>query len=142
MLIGQYQTKVSKSGRTAFPKRFRESLGERIFVTRGWEGCLIAISEKEWQVLLQGTEDKPFVFGATRDTTRFLLGNATLVEPDGQGRFILPKHLRDYAEIESGEIVFLGLSRYVEIWSKDKWEKYQDYLGKNISQISEKLVRE
>lgn len=140
MLVGQYETKISKKGRIAFPKKFRGVLGNRIFITRGWEGCLIAVSEKEWQVLLEGTEDKPFAFGPKRDTNRFLLGNAIMVEPDEQGRFVLPKHLRDYGEFGEEEVIFLGLSKYVEVWAKQKWEKYQDYLAKNISEISGKLV--
>jgi len=139
-LIGQYQVKVSSKGRLAFPKRFRQVLGEKIIVTRGYEGCLIAISQKEWQVISSATENKPFIFGPTRDTARFLLGNATLVELDEQGRFVIPPHLRQYGEIGQ-EAVFLGLSRYVEVWSKNKWEDYQRYLSKNIDHISERLNR-
>ncbi len=140
MLLGQYQSKVSPKGRVAFPKKFRQILGERIIITRGYEGCLIAVSEKDWQTLVEATGNKPFVFGPARDTARFLLGNAALVELDDQGRFIIPPHLREYSQLsQEQEAVFLGLNRYVEIWSKDKWENYQRYLSKNIDQISERL---
>jgi len=138
MLLGQYQSKVSPKGRVAFPKKFREILGEKIILTRGYEGCLIAVSEKDWKTLIEATENKPFVFGPARDTVRFLLGNAAQIELDEQGRFIIPPHLREYSRLE-GEAVFLGLNRYVEIWSKDKWEDYQRYLSKNIDHISERL---
>lgn len=138
MLIGQYRSKVSLKGRVAFPKKFREILGEKIILTRGYEGCLIAVSEKEWKTLVEATADKPFVFGPARDTARFLLGNAALVELDEQGRFIIPPHLREYSQL-GNEVVFLGLNRYVEIWSKERWEDYQRYLSKNIDHISERL---
>ena len=138
VLLGQYQVKVSPKGRIAFPKKFRKILGEKIILTRGYEGCLIAVSDGEWKTLTEGTEKKPFIFGPARDTARFLLGNAALVELDDQGRFILPGHLKDYGEVE-GEVVFLGLNRYVEVWSKKKWQDYQEYLDKNIDQISERL---
>lgn len=137
-LMGQYQVKVSPKGRLAFPKRFRQFLGEKIIVTRGYEGCLIAVCQKEWQMISKTTENKPFIFGPTRDTARFLLGNAALIELDDQGRFILPPHLRDYSGVE-GEAIFLGLGRYVEIWSQGKWDDYQRYLSKNIDHISERL---
>jgi MraZ protein len=137
-LLGQYQVNVSKKGRVAFPKKLREVLGLKIILTRGYEGCLIAVSEKKWQTLTEATEKKPFISGPARDTVRFLLGNAALVELDEQGRFVLPDHLKEYSEIES-KAVFLGLDKYVEIWSEDKWQKYQTYLSKNIDQISERL---
>jgi len=139
-ILGQHQVKVSPKGRIAFPKKFREGLGEIIIITRGYEGCLIAISEKEWATISGETENKSFIFGPTRDTTRFLLGNASMIELDDQGRFVVPAHLREYSEIEK-EAVFLGLNKYVEIWSKEKWEEYQKYLNKNIGQISERLTQ-
>lgn len=138
MLIGQYCSRVSPKGRVAFPKKFRDQMGDRLVVTRGYEGCLIVVSESEWKMLLEGTENKPFVFEATRDTLRFLLGNAAEVELDAQGRFVLPSHLREYSEVAE-EAVFLGLQKYVEIWDKRRWADHQNYLSKNIKQISERL---
>jgi len=138
MLIGQYQGKVSSKGRVAFPKKFRSQLGNKLVITRGYEGCLIIVSQKDWQTLLEGTRNQPFVFEAARDTMRFLLGNAAEIELDAQGRFILPAHLREYGGITE-EVVFLGLQRYVEVWDKNRWEEYQGYLSKNIKKISEKL---
>jgi len=138
MLIGQYRGKVSPKGRVAFPKKFREQLGTKLVITRGYEGCLIVVSQKDWQTLLEGTENKPFVLEATRTTLRFLLGNAAEVELDPQGRFVLPSYLRSYGEIKK-EAVFLGLQKYVEIWDRTRWEEYQKYLSKNIKTISERL---
>lgn len=137
-LLGQYQVKVSKKGRLAFPKKLRQVLGEKIILTRGYEGCLIAVSENKWKTLTEATEEKPFVFGPARDTVRFLLGNAALIELDDQGRFVLPTHLIEYSEIQL-KAVFLGLSKYVEIWSEKKWSEYQNYLSKNIDHISARL---
>ena len=137
-LLGQHRVKASKKGRVAFPKKFRDVLGQKVIVTRGYEGCLIVVSEEKWQTLTEGTGQKPFVFGPARDTSRFLLGNAALVELDDQGRFVIPEHLREYSQIKE-KVIFLGLNRYIEIWSEDKWEDYQRYLNKNIDQISERL---
>ncbi len=140
-LLGQYQVNVGGKGRVAFPKSFREILGEKIILTRGYEGCLIAVSEDRWSTLIESTEDKPFVFGPARNTARFLLGNAAEIELDNQGRFVIPPHLRDYGEIKK-KAVFLGLSKYVEIWDRENWDNYQEYLSKNIDHISERLSDE
>lgn len=139
MLIGQFEGKIDKKGRSAFPKKFREILGDKLIVTLGYENSLIIVSEENWKQLLEGTEGKPFIQSETRETQRFLLGGATSLELDSKGRFIVPAYLREFAKIEN-EIVFLGLSRYVEVWDKKRWEEYRGELEKNIDRISQRLV--
>ncbi|PIV01273.1 cell division/cell wall cluster transcriptional repressor MraZ [Candidatus Shapirobacteria bacterium CG03_land_8_20_14_0_80_39_12] len=112
MLIGQFRAKISPKGRTAFPKKFREDLGDDLVVTAGYENALMIVSGKDWRSLVEGTEGKPFMQGTARDTNRFLLGEASEVTLDEQGRFILPAYLREYAKVGE-EIVFLGLNKYV-----------------------------
>ncbi|MEK7186659.1 MAG: division/cell wall cluster transcriptional repressor MraZ [Patescibacteria group bacterium] len=139
MLIGQFEGKVDNKGRSAFPKKFREILGEKIIITLGYENSLITVSEENWKSLLEGTEGRPFIQSETRETQRFLLGGASFVELDSKGRFIIPAYLREFAKVED-EIVFLGLSRYVEIWDKKHWIGYRANLEKNIDRISQRLV--
>lgn len=139
MLIGQYTGTIGAKGRVAFPKKFREVLGDKLIVTQGYENSLIVVSEEGWKALLEGTEGKPFIQAETRETQRFLLGGASFSELDDKGRFILPTYLRDFAKI-GDEIVFLGLSRYVEIWDKKRWEEYKQNLEKNIDSISKRLI--
>ncbi|MBI2034392.1 MAG: division/cell wall cluster transcriptional repressor MraZ [Candidatus Levybacteria bacterium] len=141
MLIGQYWGKVGEKFRIAFPKKFRDVLGDKVIVTKGFEGSLIVVSEEGWKALLEGTQGKPFTTSSARETQRFLLGGASLVELDDKGRFILPEYLRNYAGL-TDEVVFLGISRYVEIWDKKRWEKYEKDLTKNISGIAERLSKE
>ena len=139
MLIGQYDGRIDNKGRSAFPKKFREILGDKLIVTFGYENSLIVVSEENWKALLEGTQGRPFIESETRETQRFLLGGASNVELDGKGRFILPAYLREFGKIKDN-VVFIGLSRYVEIWDKKKWVEYQTFLEKNIDSISKRLV--
>lgn len=139
MLIGQYDAKVDIKGRSAFPKKFREILGDNLIVTFGYENSLIVVSKENWKALLEGTEGRPFIQSETRETQRFLLGGASNIELDGKGRFILPSYLREFGKIKEN-VVFVGLSRYVEIWDRDRWEEYQKILSQNIEKISQRLV--
>lgn len=139
MLIGQFEGKVSEKYQTAFPKRFREVLGEKLIITKGLENCLIVVSEKNWKTLLEGTEGKPFTSKNAREMQRFLLGNASVVELDSKGRFVLPEFLRKYGDIHQ-DIIFAGIERFVEIWDKKNWEEQQMRLSENIATIAEKLT--
>ena len=139
MLLGQYDGRVDTKGRTAFPNKFREILGDKLIVTLGYENSLIVVSEENWRALLEGTEGKPFIQSETRETQRFLLGGASGVELDDKGRFVLPAYLREFAKVKDN-VVFIGLSRYVEIWDKDRWLEYRKTLEKDIDTISQRLV--
>ncbi len=139
MLVGQYEAKVGAKNRIAFPKKLREVLGDKLILTLGYENSLIVVSQESWKALLEGTEGKPFIQSETRDTQRFLLGGASFIELDSKGRFVLPSYLREFGKIEN-EVIFLGLSRYVELWDKKRWEVYRLNLEKNIDKISQKLI--
>lgn len=142
MIIGQYEGKVGDKARIAFPSKFREELGDKLILTKGLEKNLIIISERNWHTLLEGTDGKPFTDKSTRDMQRFLLGNASEVTLDGKGRFVIPEYLRVYADLqEEEEVVFAGISRFVELWNKRHWEEQQERLGKNIESIAEKLTK-
>ena len=141
MFLGQYVGKVGIQGRIAFPKKFREILGDKLIITLGYENSLIVVSEEGWKGLLEGTEGKPFTIAPARQTQRFILGGASEIAIDTKGRFILPGYLRDYAKIKD-EVVFVGLSRYVEMWDRKSWELYRKNLEKNIGTIADKLNQE
>lgn len=138
MLVGQYKAKISPKGRVAFPKKFREELGDKLIITVGYENTLMVVSSESWHSLIEPVLNKSFLFEPARDTNRFLLGEATEVTLDEQGRCVIPEYLRKHAKIEK-EVVFLGLNKYVEIWDKNLWETYQTELHNNIGKIAEEL---
>lgn len=139
MLIGQYESKADNKGRIIFPKKFREELGDSLIATQGFESSIIVVSQQAWESLLEGTRGRPFIEYETRETQRFLLGGASLIELDSKGRFITPTYLREFARLEN-EVIFLGLSRYIEIWDKKRWIEYRGKLTQNIEGISKRLA--
>ena len=44
---------------------------------------------------------------------------------DKQGRILIPSALRVYSFIEK-DIVFIGMSNRIEVWSLEKWQAYND----------------
>ena len=140
MLIGEFRNKLVDGFRVAFPKKFRQELGEKFVLAQGYEGCLVAVSSSQWEQLMVGAAGGPFVSQSVRDTSRFLLGSAAAVELDDQGRFVVPESLRQYAGI-SGEISFLGLGRWVELWDLNKWLARKQYIDEHGSEIAEKLSK-
>ncbi len=141
MLLGQFEGKLGIQGRVALPKKFRDTLGDKLIITKGYEKSLIIVSVEGWKTLLEGTEGKPFIHEDARQTQRFLLGGATAVELDSKGRLIIPSYLRGFAKIGT-EVVFVGLSRFIEVWDKKRWTQYEGILEGTIGAISKRLIKE
>ncbi|PIR42307.1 hypothetical protein CO058_00985 [candidate division WWE3 bacterium CG_4_9_14_0_2_um_filter_35_11] len=139
MIIGEYQQKLGDKNRIAFPKKFREELGNRLIMTKGYEGCLVIMSPAQWEEMVSDAVSGPFVSGLVRDTSRFLLASATEIELDSQGRFVVPTYLKEYSELKL-EGIFLGLGRWVELWGSEKWNKKRMEVEGESSAIGEKLV--
>jgi len=139
MLIGNYQSSLdTKKGRTSFPAKLREELGNELIITAGMEKSLMIVAKKDWKRLAKGIINRPFISSSARETDRFLLGSAFEISLDGNGRFIIPKQLRDYAKL-SDEIIFVGVGNRVEVWNKGGWDEHQKYLDENIEKIAQKL---
>ena len=49
------------------------------------------------------------------------------MEPDKQGRVLLPAHLREYAGLER-DVVIAGVSNRAEIWDSARWEQQNQLL--------------
>ena len=48
-----------------------------------------------------------------------------MAEPDKQGRILIPAALRKWAELEK-DVIVLGVNDRCEIWSKEKWEEFNE----------------
>ena len=135
MLIGEYETKIGEKKRVAIPKKFRNELGSDLILTRGYEGTLVLVNKNMWEKIAQEVINGSFINKNIRDTTRFLVGSATEVEADGQGRIVIPNSLFKYGNFKA-EAVFVGLYNWIEIWDKEKWEERLNYLDKNSEEIA------
>ncbi|MBP5204444.1 division/cell wall cluster transcriptional repressor MraZ [bacterium] len=138
MLIGEYRNKIGEKKRIALPKKFRDELGDDIILTRGYEGALIIVNKKMWENIAKDVMNGSFINKDIRDTSRFLVGGANEITLDGQGRFVIPEPLFEYANL-SNEIVFLGLVNWIEIWDKEKWEKRLSYLQEHGDEIAQEI---
>jgi MraZ protein len=138
MLIGEYSTVIGDKNRVAIPKKLRESFAGKVFVTRGYEQCLIMVDVQRWDSLIQEINKSPLLSLGVRDTKRFIVGGAVEIEYDSLGRFVMPESLKTFATINQ-KIVFLGVGEWVEIWSEEKWLAKLESLTNNVADLAERL---
>ncbi len=137
--MGEFQHGIDGKGRLIIPAKFREGLGDNFVVTKGMDNCLFVYPINEWQLLEQKLKTLPFTKADARAFVRFFFSGAAECELDKQGRILLPQNLRDYAELTK-DIVIIGVSSRVEIWSKERWTAYSNGAEAAYSEIAEKIV--
>lgn len=139
MFMGEYSHTIDAKGRLIIPARFREGLGDKFIVTKGLDNCLFVYPLDEWSALEEKLKSLPFTRADARAFVRFFFSGANECELDKQGRILIPANLREYAQL-SKEVVVLGVSSRVEIWSKERWDKYNGMAAENFEEIAEKIV--
>ena len=125
MFIGEYSHSLDSKNRIIVPAKLRDELGNRFFITKGLDGCLYAYPENEWKILEEKLKKLPLTNKDARAFVRFFFSGACEVEMDKQGRGLIPLNLKEYAGIEK-DIVSIGALTRVEIWSKEKWQEYNE----------------
>lgn len=133
MLVGEFQHNIDAKGRVIMPLKFREEFGENFVVTKGLDKCLFVFSKSEWAKLDEKLSEQSLSKG--RKIQRFFYGSMCEGELDKQGRVLIPQALRSYAEI-SKDVVFVGLAKRVEIWSKDEWDKQNNEFIEDADEVA------
>lgn len=127
MFYGEYKHTIDRKGRIILPAKFREAAKnnfiEKFFVTRGLDKCLFMFGEEEWKNQENRLKSVSFTKQDARTFNRLYFSGAVEIIPDRQGRILIPQYLNDFANIKR-EVVIVGVSNRIEIWSKQEWDSF------------------
>lgn len=139
MFIGEYEHTLDTKGRIIIPSKFRESLGDNFVMTKGLDSCLFVYPKSEWAILEEKLKTLPLTNKDARAFIRFFFSGASECEVDKQGRVTVPPNLRKHSKLEK-DIIVIGVSTRMEIWSKDEWDTYNDDENLSYDSIAEKMA--
>ncbi|AFV00682.2 division/cell wall cluster transcriptional repressor MraZ [Simiduia agarivorans] len=130
MFLGSHSISMDAKGRLAIPARIRESLvelcaGKLVVTAHTEERCLLVYPEPQWLEILPKIEALPSFNKIARRTQRLLIGYATPLEVDGNGRVLLPPTLREYAQLDK-KLMLVGQGKKLELWSEASWLQWLD----------------
>ena len=143
MFRGSSPHTCDPKGRLIIPSRFRDVIRtsgtDDLIITTGAKHSLYAYTLDSWKIM----EERILASRSSNNSAikRFFLGNAQACTCDKQGRILIPKTLRDYAEIDK-DIILVGLVDYFEIWSQDRWnaENEQTIEALNSGEFNNELA--
>jgi len=143
MFYGEYEHRLDKKGRIIIPSKFRETSKEhyveKFFITRGLDTCLFMFPEEEWKSQEVRFKNLSFTKREARKFNRLFFSGAVESVPDKQGRILIPTYLKNYADIKK-DIVLIGVSNRIEVWSKEKWHEFYNGTKESFEDIAEKLI--
>ncbi len=130
MFRGITAINIDAKGRMAIPSRYRPSLqteahGSLVVTIDTEDPCLLMYPAHEWERIEAKLEALPSFNPQTRRIQRLLIGHATELEMDKQGRMLLPQLLREYAGLEKS-ILLVGQGKKFEIWGESQWHMGRD----------------
>ena len=123
MFFGETAINLDAKGRLAIPMRYRDSIqeqsgGQLVLTYSAFDsGALYLYPEKEWERVRDDVTGLSTFDRGHRSLQRKLVGSASAVEPDGNGRIQIPQTLRQVAGLEK-RVVLLGMGSRFEIWNE------------------------
>jgi MraZ protein len=130
---GVNQVNLDAKGRLAIPARYRDQIsvqcsGHMVLTIDTEERCLLLYPIDDWEEIQEKVNALPSFNPAARRLQRLLIGHATDLDMDGNGRLLIPSLLREYAGLDK-KVILLGQGRKFELWDEAAWnETREEYL--------------
>jgi MraZ protein len=128
LLTGTFSRTMDEKQRIAIPKRLRDALQHAettlaLYVAPGTDGSLALYTEDSFSSLAARLSASPPTGQDVRAFSRLLYAQAQRVELDRQGRLRVPPELAALAALDK-EIILVGVRDHLELWNRDRWQKY------------------
>lgn len=138
MFFGNYSHSLDDKGRLVIPKKMRESLGNTIFIMKGFDGALAIYKSEAFEKLSQEFETFSFNKKENRDYLRLKLASIVELEVDKMGRVQIPTSVLAKYHIGK-DVTVLGSGDHIEVWDTNSYEQYISSIEDEYENIAERL---
>lgn len=140
----EYESKLDAKGRMVLPARIKAQLPEgsnELVIRRGFEQCLIIYPMVEFRKVFSKISGLNEFNEEYRKLQRNFLSGVVTVELDNNARFLIPKNMLAYANIDK-EVILVGMGNKVEVWNPAIYEKHLIQDPGELSKLAEKYLNE
>ncbi len=138
MLIGEYNHTLDEKNRMSLPVKFRKEMGKSVVVAPGLDNCLSLFTTKEWEKISSKLSDSSMIASDNRSFSRFMFGQAMVVDVDAQGRILIPENLKNRSKLSS-RVIVIGVQNRAEIWNEKAWHEYKKIVETQADALADKL---
>jgi len=140
MFRGATKLTIDDKGRMVLPTRHRQLVLERaegrIVITVDRDQCLLIYPLPDWEQIERKLMSLPSLHERARRLQRLMVGHATELELDGQGRMLVPPELRDFAGL-TRHAMLIGQGNRLELWNDERWSERRDFWLKSEETASD-----
>lgn len=126
---GATKVTLDAKGRLAIPTRYRDRLAARcdgqLVATVDRDYCLLIYPFPDWEEIERKLVRLPSLNKQARRLQRLMVGYATELEIDAHGRILLPKELREFANL-GRQAILIGQGNKFELWDEESWNGKRD----------------
>ncbi len=138
MFVGTYQHTVDEKGRLTLPSKWRSELAGGVFVTLGVDRCLYILPRDRFEGMAKEIDAQGLERSDARGWARHFTGKAADVEPDKQGRIIIPQNLRELAGLNGG-VVVVGVISRIEVWDPKRLQQAEEKIESDVENVAERM---
>ncbi len=126
MLLGKSTNTLDSKFRLFIPVKWRVDLTDHVILLYGFntsenERYLQLMSFDRFQEFSRAVDQLHPTDMSFIRAQRFIFPNAEDLNPDKQGRILIPQDLVKYADL-NGEVLLIGMSNHIEIWNPEKYK--------------------
>ncbi len=123
MLYGSYEHTLDEKKRLVVPSKIREGLSKKLFIVRGFEGCISIYPEAEFNLYLEKLSLLDENAKLSRDFKRVALSSAFELEIDSKNRIQIPAQVIAKYSLEN-DVTVVGMLDHLEVWNTNNWKAY------------------
>lgn len=120
MFVGTFEHSLDGKGRIVLPSTFRNDLEGKGVIAQ-YETCLGVWTIEGFREVADRLTEKVHQGLASHNAVRALGASSSQVEPDTQGRILIPPRLRQFAGLDKDAVIIGAIDR-IEIWNADRWQ--------------------
>ncbi len=143
MFRGRFVHTIDSKGRASIPAGFRVELqrrSDRAPILTNLLECLALYPYEDWLEIEQRLSSAAPLQTEVQALQRFLVSGAVECPIDGQGRLLIPPHLREHARIQR-EVTIAGVGPRIEIWDKGRFDADLARTQERFQEISAEVAK-
>jgi len=143
-LIGVYNCKVDSKGRLMIPiqlkKQLSPSLGSSFILKRSvFHSCLELFTMYSWNKVVRDINKLNRFVKKNNDFIRMFTAGVKMVDLDSNGRLLIPKELKKYANIKN-QVVLSSSGNMIEVWNNNDYESIVNNAEIDFSSMAEDVM--
>ena len=145
-LVGTYELTVDAKNRVSIPFPIRRKLdpardGHSFYVLPGQRPGTLALYPESYFEQVRPALAEESMSEETQRWRQFEYSQAALLDPDSQGRILIPERLLKRSGIER-EVTLTGAQDHLVLWNRDDFAKFEDGQWQGFPENRAKAMQE